>query len=310
MGRQKQHHRQLPIRMRLSHGAWFHVDGRGGKSKWTRLGSTYAEALIRYAELEARDRRDVDALLTAFIAFPGRAPTTLKNYRAFSKKLREVFGKLPPSAIEAQHARRYLDDHPNASMARHEIALLSAALQWGKERGWCRVNPLYGMDKGPVVRRKRYITDAEFAALKAYARPDAARAIQLLYDTGLRVRDALALRWGDVKADGLHVKIHKTKTALVLEGFDPKPYRTGSVVSMHILTGDSGKPLTYTILRRHFKKAAEAAGCADVTIHDIRRKRLTDLTNAKGIEAAQALAAHTDPKTTRGYYAGTARVKI
>jgi integrase len=310
MGRRKRVHAHLPRRMRFSHNAWYHVDGRGGKTKWTRLGDTYGAALIRYAELESQDRRDVSALLTAFIAYPGRAAATQKNYKAFAKRLRGVFGKLPPSVIEVQHARRYLDEHPLTSMARHEIALLSSALSWGAERGWLRSNPLLGFRKGKVGRRHRLITDAEFAALLAHARPDAARAVQFLYQTGLRVRDALALRWSDAKADGLHVKIHKTKTAIVMEGVDLKPHRTGSVVSMHILTGTNGRPLTYTILRRQFKAAAVLAGCPDVTIHDIRRKRLTDLTNSEGVAAAQALAAHMDPKTTRGYYSDVARVKV
>jgi integrase len=297
--------------MRFSHNAWYHV----AKGKWTRLGDTYAGALLEYAKLEAArvQRRDVKALLTAFIAHPGRAASTTRNYRIFRSKLDKVFGHVAPADITLQDARRYLDEHPKASMARHEISLLSAALTWGAERGWLPSNPLLGWRKGPVMRRKRYITEAEYQAILANARPDVAEAIRFLYITALRVRDALALRWSDVKDDGLHVTVHKTKDALILSGAaldeQLKALKGRSVVSMHILTG-SGRPLTYTILRRHFKAAAAKAGCPDVTIHDLRRKRITDLTNEKGRDFAQRLAAHSDPKTTDSYYADKVRVQI
>ena len=306
MGRHKVRHRHLPIRMRLSHGAFYHVR----RGKWTRLGATYAEALLAYAKLEAQSaqRRDLTALLTAFIAHGGRAAATQQNYRVFRKALDRVFGHMDPAAITVQDARRYLDERPG-SMGRHEVQLLSAALTWGMERGWLPRNPLLGWRKGPVTRRKRYITDAEYAALLAAARPDVADAIRFLYTTALRVRDALALRWSDVREDGLHVTIHKTGTRLILQDVDLAPLRDRSVISFHILTG-SGRPLTYTILRRHFKAAARLAGCPDVTIHDIRRKRITDVTNERGIKAAQALAGHLDQKTTAGYYSDVPRVSV
>lgn len=310
MGRRKRTHKHLPVRMRFSHAAWYHVS----KGKWTRLGDTFAGALLEYAKIEAAqvNRRDVKALLTAFIAYPGRAVATNRNYRIFRKKLDEVFGHLAPSEITAQDARRYLDER-SGSMGRHEISLLTAALTWGSERGWCPSNPLRGLNKGPREHRSRYITDAEYAALLAHARPDVAEAVRFLYLTALRVRDALVLRWSDVKPDGLHVRIHKTKDAAVFSGprldAQLRAMRGRSVVSMAILTGN-GRPLTYTILRRHFKAAAAKAGCGDVTVHDIRRKRITDLTNEQGQDAAQKLAVHADGKTTAGYYADKTRVKI
>ena len=310
MGRKKRHHRHLPVRMRFSHNAWYHV----ARGKWTRLGDTYAGALLEYARIEGArsNRRDVRALLTAFIASPGRAAATTKNYRVFRKKLDEVFGHVEPGRITLQDARRYLDER-NTSMGRHEIQLLSAALTWGAERGWLATNPLLGWRKGKVSRRKRYITEAEYQAILANVRPDVAEAVRFLYVTALRVRDALALRWSDVKPDGLHVTVHKTRDALILSGpaLDErlKALKGRSVVSLNILTG-SGRPLTYTILRRHFKAAAARAGCPDVTIHDLRRKRITDLTNERGEAFAQKLASHSDPKTTRGYYADKVRVTI
>lgn len=316
MGRRKEHHRRLPVRMRLSHGAFFHVDGRGRRSaKWTKLGDTYADAIVQYAKLEAShaDRRDVTALLTAFIAHPGRAATTTKNYRVFRKKLDQVFGHLDPGDIQVQDARRYLDAHPSYSMARHEIQLLSATLTWGSERGWLTTNPLLGWRKGPVRRRKRYITDAEMAAVIAAARPDVGEAIRFLHLTALRVRDALALRWSDYRGNVLYVKVSKTKDALELEGpkleAQLKRMKSGSVVSTNIVTG-RGRPLTYTILRRQWIAACTKAGVEDATIHDIRRKRLTDLQNTVGVDYAQKLASHSDPKTTKGYDASVARVRL
>jgi integrase len=300
--------------MRLSHGAFYRVV----KGKWTRIGSTYAEALLAYAKLEAQAtvRRDFDALLTAFLAErEGKvATTTLKNYRIWSTTLRRVFGHMEPGQIRVEHGRRFLDESPKYSTARHQVALLSAALSWGAERGWVERNVLLGWNKGPREKRTRYITDAEWQAILHHARPDVRLALEFLFLTGLRVRDALALRWSDVKDDGLHVRVAKTKDAVVFERTAALEamlarLRRGRVTSLHLLTG-RGQPLGYDNLLRLYQAAAKAAGVAGVTLHDIRRKRITDLTDAEGSEAARRLAVHADQRTTAGYYAQAKRVRV
>ena len=63
--------------MRLRHGAFYYVDSRGGAKPWVHIGKTYAEAILRYGQLEAAqtDRRDFAALAAKFVkeSLPERA---------------------------------------------------------------------------------------------------------------------------------------------------------------------------------------------------------------------------------------------
>ena len=45
-------------------------------------------------------------------------------------------------------------------------------------------------------------------------------------------------------------------------------------------------------------------------LHDLRRKRLTDLTRERGVDFAQSIAAHSDPKMTQTYVSGEGRVRL
>lgn len=54
----------------------------------------------------------------------------------------------------------------------------------------------------------------------------------------------------------------------------------------------------------------ETVAPEDANLHDLRRKRLTDLTRERGVDFAQSLAAHSDPRMTQSYVSGEARVAI
>jgi integrase len=45
-------------------------------------------------------------------------------------------------------------------------------------------------------------------------------------------------------------------------------------------------------------------------LHDLRRKRLSDLTRERGVDFAQSIAAHSDPKMTQTYVSGEAKVRL
>ena len=49
---------------------------------------------------------------------------------------------------------------------------------------------------------------------------------------------------------------------------------------------------------------------ADANLHDLRRKRLTDLAKEKGLDFAQALAAHSNPRMTQTYVVGARRIAV
>jgi integrase len=125
------------------------------------------------------------------------------------------------------------------------------------------------------------------------------------------VNDALRARWRDWRADGLHVRVSKVGVDLV---FDRTPglerlmveLRSRKVSSLHVLADRQGRPWTYRRLYAAWQRIAPE----DANLHDLRRKRLTDLARERGIEVAQRLAAHSDPRMTQSYVSGELRVAI
>jgi integrase len=262
VGRNKLRHRHLPPRMRFASNAWFYADSRGGRKPWVLLGHTYADAILRYAQLEAQaaNRRDFNALADKYVreGLPKLADGTQAVYRTMLKPLRRVFGHVLPEDIEQVHAYRYMDER-GKPVARQEVALLSSVLAFGVGVGWLRSNALRGMKFGKVVRRQRYITDAELAATLEKASPEVAQAIRFMHYTALRVSDALAVRWRDWKPDGLHVRIRKTKTPMVFErtpGLEALmgEMRNRRIGSLHVLAERNGTPWNY---KRHVCRVAE-----------------------------------------------------
>ena len=185
--------------------------------------------------------------------------------------------------------------------------MISAVLTFGVMKGWLKVNALHGMKFGAAPRRKHYITDEALAGIVAKATPELSQAVRFIHYTALRTIDARRLRWSDWKADGLHIAISKTKSALVLArtpGLEAlmTELRQRRIGSMYVIADKQGRAWTYPRLYA----AWQAAAPEGANLHDLRRKRLTDLARERGVDFAQSLAAHSDPRMTQTYVSGEA----
>jgi integrase len=308
---------KLPPRMRLSHGAYYHasyttIDGVR-RQKWLRLGADYGKAIRKYAEIEAareHGAQDYRALWAAYRLheLPKKALTTRKNYTIWGDYLLDVFGDMLPGDIRQSHAQGILDRAKHPVTAQRMVQLLSGVLAWGAARDWLTVNPLLGFRKGAKARRTRYITDGELGAILAACDADLALLVRFMHYTALRRSDVLGLRWADVRDDGLHIVMQKTKAAIHLH-WTPElramlaEARRRPVVGLYVFADARGRRLPVEREWRRFKAAAARAKVAGVTFHDLRRKRLTDLQVDGEQQLAQRLAGHADPRTTQGYYA-------
>jgi hypothetical protein len=84
---------------------------------------------------------------------------------------------------------------------------------------------------------------------------------------------------------------------------DLKQRRIGS---LFVIADRQGRQWDYKRLYAEWRKVA----LVDANIHDLRRKRITDLTRERGLEFARVLAAHSNPKMTASYDVGEKRVAV
>lgn len=306
---------KLP-RLRLSHGQYFWVPSIDGKQKWQPLGKTYAEALVKYAQYEAQQKapkRNIEALLAQFKVerYSKLAIATRKNYDIWGANIIAVLGAARPDQIKYSMGVEWLRNSKYKVTGQREMQLLCTLLNYAREIAWLDgQNPLAGLRKGERSRRKRYITDVEWTAILANCDPRTAVAVKFARLTSARREDFMRLLWSDMREDGISMRIQKTKQNVVIKWTQElrtlieaaKALRGRSqVTSLHVFAERDGSRTRGDTLLDRWKRAGAAAGVQNITLHDIRRKRITDVHRDHGLAVAQSIAVHSDPKTTLGY---------
>lgn len=142
MGRKRTVQKDLPRRMHLKGGTYWHVSS-GTSRRWTKLDKHFPIALRLYADIEGTRYPDQDVTVKNIAQryrreiFPSKAPQTQRDNEKELANLEAVFGDVPIDAIKPHHVRRYLDIRGQKAKVRsnRERALLShvfnCARQWG-----------------------------------------------------------------------------------------------------------------------------------------------------------------------------------
>lgn len=312
MGRKRKRNRHLPQNMRLSRGKFYLTAYHDGRQRWIPLGADYAQAFAEYARLTAYQSpagHTVDDLADRFEAevIPGLKPNTRKSYKSWLGPIRKTFGKIPVRALRQPDAAVYLDTFPNKVSANRHVTLLKTMLRKARRWGWVEVNVLDGLQLNAEKARQRVINAEEWQALLKHATPQARLAMRLARFTALRLSDVCGLLWGQVRDGRLIVTTGKTTAPISFEVagelkavLDELRGSVSPFPKVPLFPGRKGA-MGARNLQRLFEEAREAAGLPDITFHDIRRTRITELSEKYGPAFAQRVATHADAKMTERY---------
>lgn len=324
MGRRRTRDLDLPPRMRRKGGAYYYDHGYvDGRRYWQPLGSDFAQAKRKWADLEADQPAEgtVSALLAYYRihALPQCAERTQKDRRAHIRRLDSILGPVRADELRPQDVARYLRQHAHPVAANREIGTLSATYSYAVDIGLASTNPCRQVRRNTERRRDRYITHEEFRAVKALAPPVVRIGMDLAYLTGMRMGDLLALRWEQMETEGIRVRQSKTGAKVFIEWTPDLRATVGEaralrpkIRGMHVLATRSGQPYSVSgfgaMFRRIMDKAVREKGIDRFTFHDIRAKTGTDARDA-GLDS-QALLGHTTEAQHQTYLRSRAPVRV
>jgi integrase len=308
MGRKRKHRKDLPARVYERSGSLYFVDAGG---KWHNLGRNLSDAMQAYAKLlqdpgtpqtlgDVMDRYQREIL-------PTKALSTRKGQERELGLLRAVFGAMRPDDVTPQHVYQYMDRRPPIR-ANREKSLLSHVYSHAIRWGCAKDNPCRLVKRNAEKPRTRYVTDAEFRAVRAIMPAPMQCAMDLAYLTGLRQGDIIKLQtgqWSDT--DGLTVRTGKTgKTlrfaatpdlAAVISECRDLPGKIASTLLIHTRKGTPYSSSGFQSLWQVAMRQAIADGVVSerFTFHDIRAKTASESTDDR-------MLGHENPATLHRHY--------
>lgn len=299
--------KQLLPRMHFKHGRYWYVR----RNKWLNLGTSYNHALGQYASLQD-SKGSMPALINrAFEEFQYRhkrgdlAASTLRTYQSKRVTMTIAFQHFDPEdvtpAIIRQFIRGKYGTKPNAG--NQSLSVLRSVFDLGVELGVCEHNPAKEIVRKTETPRTRYITDAEFKAIRQCGKAELPLIMDVLYYTGQRIGDVLLIKQADISGGKLGLVQQKTGHAMTIEigpGLERaiRAARSGAITGMYLFSR-RGKPIAYTTVRSQWLAACKLARITDVHLHDLRAKAATDYQKAGG--DSQAFSGHEDEKSHAVY---------
>lgn len=311
MSRPRKTDKHLPPCVHYRHGAYYYVK----KGRWTRLGATLTESLIEYSRIVGTPSGGMpDLIERAYKAACSDkerdlSDSTKRQYKYMAERLKTIFSQFEPAQVKPKHVaqmRAKFHDKPNMGnqLASFLKVVFDYALRWGEADS----NPAIGSKRQTEGKRDRYLTDAEYQAIRAHAEPRMRLIMDVCYLTGQRIADVLKIRLGDITADGIAFTQQKTGKRLVV-AWSPE-LRATVDAAKELTRGRIIKPTTlfctkggtapgYHYVRKQWEKACKRAGVINANLHDLRAKAGTEAMR-QGLDPT-ALLGHSDKKQTETY---------
>lgn len=203
--------------------------------------------------------------------------------------------------------------------ANREKALFSHIWNYARDKGYTALpNPCTGIKGYEEDGRDISPDDQTVSKVLEVADKPLEFAIRMADITGQRPGDVLRMSEASIRDGMLHVNQGKTKAKLriVVEGAlktlmdEIHAYKAElhdkhglKVHALALLVNEAGQPLTKHMLRDRFDDARAAGGIkkGDFQFRDLRARAATEMDEAAGTRAAQALLGHTTEGMTANY---------
>lgn len=235
----------------------------------------------------------IDAFLARTEGRDGRLlrAGTRRAYECHLDPLRTVAGTLPVDRLTRAHVERAIGHWPAASSQASTLRAVRVLLRWATERGWAAGDASFGLRVHVEHVLRPWIRRADLARFLAACRPAHRIRAALLVATGLRVTEALSLRWSWIirddaarpmlvvpsfdAASGFHTKGHGARSVplshAALAALDLARAEWGGTGYVLHPTADGGK-----LPWRSGWNAAQNVACAEagierVDVHGLRR---------------------------------------
>ncbi len=248
------------------------------------------------------------------------APRTHKDYLRNLEILTKKFGHYKAKALKPRDVGRFLDV-PKGRIQRGKIvSVLSSIYKLAVGKWWVvETNPCASVLMPKGTPRTRYVTDAEFHAVRNICSPAMQIGMDLALLTGQRQGDLVNLGWDQIDVINrlILVKQGKTGKALAIritpaveEVLVRAKRRPPALPRLYIIRTKSGHPFTSegfrTLWQRRMNEALKRGLIKSrFTFHDLRAKSASDNSS---IQAACDLLGHQDIRMTKSVYDRSVRI--
>ena len=275
--------------------------------------------------------RDWFPLLDSLVAAGRRSERHTEDVKGrYRLHVKPHIGALPLARVEPRHIAAVISSmrarrprpYAEATIA-NVLNVVRALYRLARSRGYVSRSPVVGLDPAELPRPSstgagRVLDERDLAALVRHARPRHRCVVTLLAYTGLRLSEALGLRWCDIDLveSELHVRgqlqpsrrdrpakwVELLKSAASARTVPLFPAVSLALVDQlafeqaagrggdndFVLCSRTGRPLTHrNVAQRAVGGAASRAGLGKVTPHDLRRS-FCSLAGRRGVDPIEA----------------------
>jgi integrase len=272
-------------------------------------------AADKIARKEAPSIADVAGRFLAEHAESKRKASTADVYRAtLTRMILPALGKRKVVDIKRHDvAKLHHEYRATPYQANRVLAVLSTmfnlAEQWGLRPDGS--NPCRRIERFAERHRERMLSPAELArlgdALAAYkGSPYAAAAVKLLVFTGARRGEILSLQWSWIDFDRGEARLPDSKTGAKTLHLPPPALAVLAELprldgNPHVIIGRKAG-VAMMNLQKSWRSIREAAGLADVRLHDLRHAFASvAASSGMGLPIIGKMLGHTQAATTHRY---------